>query len=989
MRKTLLYNIVGITSAILASCTDDVVDSNPFLNGKEKTPITISALLDANDASASTRAENKDFKTGDELIAYLRHVTWDGNTGARTSVSADKAPLLVSFTKGSTDMTAYSGSDITPIGTGVALGMTTDNTKETTDLTASPVLYWDDFSNSVDADHDLRTSGHYLQSYYGYCYNGGTPTTALVNETGVLGWTVSSEQNVVPTGTDASNFQKSDLLWSAEQTPVPYAHVDAEGKKNHGTLVLPYTHAMSKITIEIVLDEGFDVYADGENKDKATAFVGKETTPTLYANRVTATTAPTYSHSTAVASGDDAKIQMRLADDEVTAKKSRVYEAIIAPTVMKYGNLLAQVTVDGNKYDINLTDAVLTTVPDGASAAWSSELKAYSIASSTLTKNIPVADYSTENGGITLPGVNYRIKVTLKKQKIEVKAYITDWKDVTASIEGAIMFDTDVVNSSVASGTEVTSTSFDLWRSTTNTAATDYDADSENDGIQKASTYTYSSGKWVGDPVLYWQNGSTSYYFRALAKVEDPSNNPNVITSVSGDQSASQGLDLLWAQTSKHTGKDANGNTIQENGADKVYEAGSAINPRTGDVPLTFEHAMSKISVILKNPDGVDDDAKVDLTGAKITVINLYDGGTINIKTGDIETLTSPADITPTPEDPRTIKDQPVDANFKLLNQIVIPQSLTQDKDGDTRDAAPTFYQSGELTLIYNDGTSLPTGGGSGTYYLTSELTPVPVDLYNETEVNTHNANLTGARSAGYEEKYTAEEAIAYNAALDGAVKEGDAKPSPGNYTADEATAYNAQLPGAVKEGDLDGNGDTYTAVQAAEYNANLPGAVKEGDPKPSSGNYTADEAAAFNASLPGAVTTDTTKKTYTAEDANAYNATLPGAVHEGDIQVPEHYVLPNGETPANTNLVSHTPGELKSAGTKIMLYVTLADGTRYSIELSKCKDMNSDNYVEKWKRGEHYTYEITLGKEEIIFRALVKDWVEKTGSGEATLDWD
>ena len=35
------------------------------------------------------------------------------------------------------------------------------------------------------------------------------------------------------------------------------------------------------------------------------------------------------------------------------------------------------------------------------------------------------------------------------------------------------------------------------------------------------------------------------------------------------------------------------------------------------------------------------------------------------------------------------------------------------------------------------------------------------------------------------------------------------------------------------------------------------------------------------------------------------------------------------------------------------------------------------------------YTYPITLKKEAISFRVIIKDWDEKTGSGNANLDWD
>ena len=67
-------------------------------------------------------------------------------------------------------------------------------------------------------------------------------------------------------------------------------------------------------------------------------------------------------------------------------------------------------------------------------------------------------------------------------------------------------------------------------------------------------------------------------------------------------------------------------------------------------------------------------------------------------------------------------------------------------------------------------------------------------------------------------EKYSAEEAIAYNAQLPGALQAGEA------LTQEQASAYNAKIAGAAKA-----TGNTLTAEEAASYNAKLEGAVKEG----------------------------------------------------------------------------------------------------------------------------------------------------------------
>ena len=59
---------------------------------------------------------------------------------------------------------------------------------------------------------------------------------------------------------------------------------------------------------------------------------------------------------------------------------------------------------------------------------------------------------------------------------------------------------------------------------------------------------------------------------------------------------------------------------------------------------------------------------------------------------------------------------------------------------------------------------------------------------------------------------------------------------------------------------------------------------------------------------------------------------------------------------------------------------ITLADGTTYTVILGD---------YEAWEGGNDYTYTITLKKESISLRALIREWNKQEGSGDATLDWD
>ena len=447
MMKKLIYLSVIIA---LLSCSNDVEETSSYLNGTGKTPIETAALLDVTTAPL-TRAANKDFDNGDKLLAYLRHVTWNGGTAdIRTSVSVDQAPRLVTFTKGTEACTDYSGGDITPIGLSTSLGLSSQNTKQTSNLT--PTLYWDDFSNETN---DLRSGNHYLQSYYGYCYNGGTPTVNLVESTGVLGWAVPYDQT-----TDGA-LQQADLLWSAEQTPIKYDH--AEGSR--GKLVLPYTHAMSMVTVVVTAANGF---SNGALNNTWLELQGM--------NRTCKTTAPTYGISD-VGQGTDSPglVKMALTLNE---GMTCTYRAIVVPqTVLTSGNSFLKINgAEDNNYEVKVTQNML----DG----WASGL----------------------SKGKMQSGYNYQLNVTINKVGIDVSATITNWNTVEATGTGEIKFQNDVTTTGPIAD-ELKVGGMDIYKSTSQS----FD--------EKSTTLTWdgTNSTWTYSPTIYWAGQGDASYFRALS----------------------------------------------------------------------------------------------------------------------------------------------------------------------------------------------------------------------------------------------------------------------------------------------------------------------------------------------------------------------------------------------------------------------------------------------------------------------------------------
>lgn len=592
MMKISQHIFLAALAALAASCSSDNLPETLSGNG-EKTPITIAATI--SDGTPLSRAEGKTFASGDQLIARLRQVTWnestDPNFQSVGEVAADKSPRTVTFTVNSNNMTVVN-----------------DSTKQTGDLTPNAPLYWDDFSNSASVDTDIRTTGHYLQSAWGFCYNGNTQTTSLDETNGTITWTATDNFNIKET------FTKNDLLWSAAQRPISYKH--AVGDRE--TLVIPYTHAMSKFTIVVNASDGF---AAGALASTTIALQGMYTSATF--------SAPNGEVSAQVGSQSVAMLKATPSGNTCT------FTALAIPGKALKGTILAKITnVDGNNYDIPVTSSIL--------AQWHDQLDG-------------------ANNDVIKSGINYMLTVTVKKQGISVVARITDWTTINATGEGEIKFNSNIVSSGVTNA--ITAGSFEIFRGTVNT----------EESLNNVTTATYNAGtsKWELTPQIYWANSTQSYYFRGLATTTD-----GTTPTATSDKTAAQDKDLLWATTPAHDGTLESGGTLH-------FNAGEAILPRTGDVPLQFEHAMSKITVNLststtgKASPTADETARaVNLSEVTVTISNLSTAGTIAITDGNISPTPIAAAVPEavTGTTPATVEyTAPITA---IDGKIVIPQSL-------------------------------------------------------------------------------------------------------------------------------------------------------------------------------------------------------------------------------------------------------------------------------------------------------------------------
>lgn len=622
---------------LASSCeSDDIGNVYETLSGDGlKTPIEVTAVLDAGSQTANTRAADKAFSSspsGDELVVMLRHVEWTGSVSKnaethvvtlteepQTSVtvggnSVDLKSKLVTLTATGTTTLGTSIDDAIPFQNGIPVVVNSTNSTQAATLTPTEALYWDDFSVGAKGDEtDIRTENHYLQSYYGYCYNGspahnetGTHITSdLVQATGVLGWKVATDQS----GTDGTTeFQKSDLLWSPAQRPVSYIHNTGKNQ-THGQVVIPFLHAMSKVTIQVTVDASFTADNPFSN-----------TSITLNSVRTSCTaTAPTATLDYASATKHDVTMQPGQVSD-----KTKSFQAIIVPSVLTVGNTFATITnLDGNTYSIPITDAI---VKNDATNGWGSQLEE---ADEDVNNGTAQARPMARAGDGTIPsgkghqmksGVHYILKVTVSKASVSVSASILDWDKIEAEGVGQIHFDNDVQTTGKIEGDALKVNGFDVYKA----AYAEEAGNPVNPTFGPRAThlrYLTASQTWKYDPVIYWQGG-VAEYFRALSNVKaDAEGTADKNESLEMEN----GRDALWGTTA-----DADG-----------YAEGKAVNPRTGNVPLKFYHAMSKITFNLEDSaytadKAANDPSLLDLADATIQLTNLATGGKLDLFTGVI-----------------------------------------------------------------------------------------------------------------------------------------------------------------------------------------------------------------------------------------------------------------------------------------------------------------------------------------------------------------
>lgn len=511
-------------------------------------------------------------------------------------------------------------------------------------VSIDPDIYWDDFGTADPANASTgRAEG---LSIYGVAVN-GVSTAAVVNDFSALAWNLAADQS--------TGWSAKDLLVSNNVRPEGADGAYKFSQKNDGKL-LEFRHQMSKITFRLIANDGFETSSAVGSTARKFAAVPQVVLTSNVGTSTSVDEWPFLSGSVNVtdgsvsAQGDRSKVTMRTMST-TDATYTVIKDALVVPGSC-FGSadtdIIARIDADGNIYYVS---------------AEKIRAKMLSLDSST--------DFRTE------AGKNYVITVIVNKTRIDVTATVLDWTDVVAEeVEPVI----DVNASYGDGGAPAEFSAFSFYRSIALDSGYSTDNTENASGFFAAESVVSNpsapGAEWVFSPVLHWPSHDIHYQMRGVWPLTvtdaDDVTSPKVETSVHdtkeyqvikvGNAMYQQGTfpsDLMVARPDVAADVECSNPDHSHK-----YLFSDGVCATEGTVNLEFAYMMSKVEVVLSTTEGSD---KVNLSGAKVEVTNVFTSG--EIKIGDRAAFTS-----------GSVSDymlNPVAGSAEKRLDAIVPQSLT------------------------------------------------------------------------------------------------------------------------------------------------------------------------------------------------------------------------------------------------------------------------------------------------------------------------
>lgn len=590
-------------AAILSSCQSEEIIRYVYSVGEADNTIQLSAGISDGHSGVMTRAGAEDHHT---------------TPGHMNFINGTKLTLRVDGTWTGHDPEAITKTTTATIGAQTG----TDSKHNTVTFTDAEKLYWDDYGTADPANASTgRTTG---LTIYGVAVDGET-TAPSVSDWTSLPWELATNQT--------SGWSTQDLLTSNNVQVGGLDDTYKFDERSSGKL-LEFTHAMTKITVNLTAGEGFV-----DNKFVAAPTVTlKQFKNTGNVNVITKTSSP---------SDPKADIQMHLAEGGAS-NTTATFDALVYPgNMFENTTNILELTADGNTYIV--TAAELNKAIQNA-------------ITNKVTTGYPGTDNTLQQGW------NYKLRITVDKTEILVTATIVDWNEVVADPETTKIDITTAYGIEADGTTEKSFTNtFDFFRSTT-----------INSGYSNDATVTYNTvtSKYDFSTPLYWPNHSIHYFFRGVyPKVGDAPLTPSGKFSTTTSNASTIAVDNVAYEISKYPSDLAIGYPRTTNETCTAHNKNVAelgICATEGEIRMNFRYVMSQVEVELQSVTG---DAAVNINeNTVVELVNVYNTGNVNMNDGSVSV---------SGDKNRYTLNNVASENLKRHSAIV-PQALTFTEKGAT-----------------------------------------------------------------------------------------------------------------------------------------------------------------------------------------------------------------------------------------------------------------------------------------------------------------
>lgn len=535
-------------------------------------------------------------------------------------------------------------------------------TSKHNDVNMDPMLYWDDFhtadpANTAGRAYGLEIYGAAVANYLnGEGKAGFLPDNTDANGNNLkamlesgdwtrLHWTLPLNQS------DGTTITNSDLLTTNNVTKGKDGTLkfdDVTGKSgNTPSNLLEFTHAMTRITVELTAGKGFTPNGSGQPTFQDVPSVTLLGFP--YVGLVDII------HKTSTPTATD------FADGSTPAK----------------GNILCHVSMGGGSHTATLTALVY---PGCAFADATNVLSVKADGNEYLVTAKKINEAMTAAGLTTTlqQGTNYVFQVTVNKTSVDVTATTKDWDNIEAANEAPIINFDKCYGQDGAAFTEA----FSLYRSTEK--AGPYTGNSD----QAVISYDDENSRYVMEPQLYWPDHKTHYFFRAIWPKVGTEDGPAAITNTNSIEVYNEAYradkypsDLRIGMPRKADGTPdetcKNGHGVE--GICATDAPDGSTHDADGKIHLNFQYAMSQVSVILKTNDEVSSTNSVTFDkNTKVEILNGYTAGALMLGDGSSDFKDK------TPATYTMSNDNAAPKKYEYYRDAIVPQALT-NADGDLK----------------------------------------------------------------------------------------------------------------------------------------------------------------------------------------------------------------------------------------------------------------------------------------------------------------